>query len=161
MLASPFSCIVLEGARSVIAQDVVSNDVHVRFRSDPGWRTAEKLSEHSEVVASPVVDALGAALRLFSQKAHAEVQSSQLPLRTAGVGHVLVEHAPDAFRQRGLHDQSKSIPPLHVLCWFERCTNKLGAQGECDVCGKGDGKWAASRTAWRPWSGCALHALLC
>ena len=31
MLASPFSCIVWEGAACVIAQNVVSNDVHVRF----------------------------------------------------------------------------------------------------------------------------------
>jgi hypothetical protein len=44
----------------VIAQDVISNDVHVRFKSGPGhpvnWRTAEKMSEHFEVEAAPVVN---------------------------------------------------------------------------------------------------------
>ena len=36
VLASPFSCIVWEGTACVIAQDVVNNDIRVRFRSGPG-----------------------------------------------------------------------------------------------------------------------------
>jgi len=60
VLASPFSCIVCKGSACVIAQDVISNDVHVRFKSGPGhpvnWRTAEKMSEHFEVEAAPVVN---------------------------------------------------------------------------------------------------------
>ena len=53
-------CVTGEGSACVIPQDVVSSNFHVGFWS---WtssyrKTAEKLSEHSEVVATPVVDAL-------------------------------------------------------------------------------------------------------
>jgi len=53
-------CVTGEGSACVIPQDVVSSNFHVGFWS---WtssyrKTAEKLSEHSEVVATPVVYAL-------------------------------------------------------------------------------------------------------